>query len=323
MSRYKYKARNSGGALVQGEIESSSSRQLSLDLSQKGLVLVSAEEKSTLFDFSGVLPEFSKVKLKDLSIVFRQLSVVVSAGVPLFEALTALEEQASNSNLKKILFIIRSDIESGSSFSAALKKHASIFSPTVVAMVEAGEKSGTLGEVLTRISVSLEKESQFESKVKASLRYPMIVFTVLICAFFLSVFFIIPRFSSVFAALKSDLPLPTKILLWISSFSSKYWLIIIVSVIAAAFVIRRYLKTKRGKMVFDTVVLKLPVFGGLATKLSLSRFFRMFSDLLESGIPASSALELTADTTGNSAISEQISGVKIEVMEVITIYLAI
>ena len=315
MSRFKYKARNSGGVLVAGELESSSSRQLSLDLSQKGLILVSSEEKSTLFDLSGILLELSKIKLRDLSIVFRQLSVVVSAGVPLFEALTALEEQTSNSNLKKVLFIIRSDIESGSSFSAALKKHSSIFSPTVVAMVEAGEKSGTLGEVLTRISVSLEKESQFESKVKASLRYPTIVLTVLICAFLLAIFFIIPRFSAVFVSLKSDLPLPTKILLGISSFSSRYWLVIIIGAVAATFAARWYLRTKRGKLQFDTIVLRLPVFGDLATKLSLSRFFRMFSDLLESGVPASTALELTADTTGNSAISGQISSVKKEVME--------
>jgi len=314
LSRYKYRARNRDGAPVEGEIEASSSHQVSSLLDLKGLILVSAEEKPALLDLSSILLELNKVKLRDLSIVFRQLSVVVAAGVPLFESLSVLEEQTAGSSMKRIISMIKSDIESGSSFSASLKKHPSVFSSTVVAMVEAGEKSGTLGEVLMRISSALERENQFETKVKSALRYPVIVLTVLVIAFILAVFFIIPRFSSVFAGLKTELPLPTKILLLISSFASKYWFIVLVGIFITALILGRYLKTKKGKKFFDSMVLKLPVIGDLAAKLSLARFFRMLSDLLQSGIPASLALELTAETTGNAAISEKISTVKEEVL---------
>ncbi len=314
MSRYKYRARNRDGAPVEGEIEASSSHQVSSLLDLKGLILVSAEEKPALLDLSSILLELNKVKLRDLSIVFRQLSVVVAAGVPLFESLSVLEEQTAGSSMKRIISMIKSDIESGSSFSASLRKHPSVFSATVVAMVEAGEKSGTLGEVLMRISSTLEKENQFETKVKSALRYPVIVLTVLVVAFILAVFFIIPRFSSVFAGLKTELPLPTKILLLISSFASKYWFIVLVGIFITALILGRYLKTKKGKKFFDSMVLKLPVIGDLAAKLSLARFFRMLSDLLQSGIPASLALELTAETTGNAAISEKIAMVKDDVM---------
>ena len=314
MSRYKYRARNQDGGPVEGELEASSPRQVSLLLAQKGLILVSAEEKPVLFDLSSLLLELNKVKLRDLSIVFRQLSVVVAAGVPLFESLTVLEEQTANGSMKRIISMIKSEIEAGSSFSASLRKHPSVFSATVVAMVEAGEKSGTLGEVLMRISAALEKENQFETKVKSALRYPMIVLTVLVAAFFVSVFFIIPRFSSVFAGLKTELPLPTKILLSVSVFASKYWLLVAIGTVAAVLLAGRYLKTRQGKMLFDSVLLRLPVVGDLTAKLSLARFFRMFSDLLQSGIPASMALELTSETTGNAAISERIAMVKDEVI---------
>jgi len=127
LSRYKYRARNRDGAPVEGEIEASSSHQVSSLLDLKGLILVSAEEKPALLDLSSILLELNKVKLRDLSIVFRQLSVVVAAGVPLFESLSVLEEQTAGSSMKRIISMIKSDIESGSSFSASLKKHPSVF----------------------------------------------------------------------------------------------------------------------------------------------------------------------------------------------------
>lgn len=315
MSRFKYKARGSSGQLLEGEEEALSSSDLSKRLISKNLTPVHIERKESGLDLGAVFLEVKKVKIRDLSIFFRQLSVVISAGVPLFEGLISIEEEASNPAMKKIITGIKNEIEAGGSFSSALSKAPSVFSRPLVAMVEAGERGGVLGEVLKRISASLEKENQFHSKIKSALRYPMIVITTLIIAFIISVVFIIPRFSAMFTTFKADLPLPTRFLMSINFLIINYWWAALICIAAAYYIFMRFIRSPYGGEMFDRFILRLPVFGALYTKLSLSRFFTMFADLLDSGVPLATALDLTARTSDNKAIAKIIIDLRQKVME--------
>lgn len=315
MSRFKYKARGSTGQLLEGEEEALSSSDLSKKLISKNLIPVHIERKESGLDLGSVFLEVKKVKIRDLSIFFRQLSVVISAGVPLFEGLMSIEEEASNPAMKKIITGIKNEIEAGGSFSTALSKAPAVFSRPLIAMVEAGERGGVLGEVLKRISSSLEKENQFRSKIRSSLRYPLIVITTLIIAFIISVVFIIPRFSAMFTTFKSELPLPTRFLMGINFLVINYWWAALIFIVIGYYVFMRFIRSPYGGEVFDRFILRLPVFGVLYTKLSLSRFFTMFADLLDSGVPLATALELTARTSDNKAIAKIIMDLRQKVME--------
>ncbi len=315
LSNFKYKARNSSGDLIEGIVDLPTEIEAMQDIISRDLIPVSIEKEDAVTNLANVFLERRRVKIRDLSIFFKQLSVIVTAGVPLFEGLIAIEEQTSNQNLKRIIGIIRKDIEGGNSFSQSLAKYPDIFSKIIVAMVEAGEKGGVLGDILSRLSAYTEKEYNFQQKIKASLRYPMIVITVLLVAFIITVVFIIPKFSKMFRAMGSDLPLPTKILVWISNFVQSYWYIILVAVIAGGWGLSKYFKTPDGKARLDAVVLKIPVFGPLVKKLSLSRFFSMFSNLLTSGVPIVACIELTGRASNNTVIMDAISTIKNSVME--------
>jgi len=315
LSKFKYKARNNAGQLIQGEIEAPSQYEVTQDLTQKGLTPIVIEDKPLFLDLSNFVFETGhRISTRELSILFRQLAAVISAGIPFFEALSSVESQISDKKLQKVLLWIKKDIESGSTFSQALAQHPRVFSPLIVALVEVGEKGGVLDEVLKRISAYLEKESQFQNKIKAALRYPIMVISVLAAAFVFSILLIIPRFQSLFGAYDTALPLPTRILLGINFTLTHYWWLILILGAVSFFVLRSYLNSTVGRKQWDGLKLKLPVWGPLLSKIAISRFFRMLTAMISSGIPIVESLEVTEKTADNVIISEDIDKIRQEVV---------
>ncbi|OGC21605.1 hypothetical protein A2310_02265 [candidate division WOR-1 bacterium RIFOXYB2_FULL_37_13] len=310
MSKFKFKARKETGELIEGEIESSSFETLKYDFSAKGYTPVFIEKK-----FEGIsIPKLwvfkERAEAKEVSIFFRQLSSMFSAGVPLFESLTLVQEQIGSPFLKKIVKDLSREIEFGSTFSQALSKHPFVFSRLVVVMVEAAENGGILGEVLKRISWQMEKDIKLQLKIKGALRYPVMVVIALIIAFVFAVTFIIPKFTAVFRAAGGALPLPTRILIWLNFFVINYWGAVLTGGIILFVGGRMYCNTPFGMKKIDTLKLKLPILGSLVLKLSLSRFFRMLSSMISSGIPLTRGLEVASEVSNNVFLSENIISIK-------------
>lgn len=314
MSRYLYKARKADGSQVEDELEALSRKEALHQLSLKGLTPISLEDKGVLPDLSIFFTGLNRVKLRDLAVFFRQLSSIFSAGVPLFESLLAIEDQIGSGVLKKIVHTLLIDIEGGKTFSQALASHPRVFSRLVVTMVEAGERGGVLGDVLAKISQYLEKEGQLQQKIGGALRYPIMVLTALGLAFVFAIAFIIPKFNAIFSAFKTDLPLPTRILLGMNYVITQYWLTVILAGIGLYALFRFYLRQPWGKKQWDGMLLKAPVLGLVLTKLSLSRFFRMLSAMISSGIPLIYGLEVTANTADNAVIAEAIMNIRLQIM---------
>jgi type II secretory pathway component PulF len=245
---------------------------------------------------------------------FRQLSALFSAGVPLFESLTALEEQFNKEKIKDVIIKVREDVAGGETFSGALSKHPQVFSSLTVAMVGAGEKAGAMDDVLKKISLFLEKEAKLKMKLIGAFRYPMVLLGFLFLAGAFAVTFIIPKFKSIFSAFKTDLPLPTKILLWLNQALTVYWWLIIIVALALYFAFKYYRRTISGRRNIDLLFLKLPVFGLLITKISLARFFSMLSAMISSGISIVNGLEITADTADNAVIADAVLNIREKVV---------
>ncbi|MFH1386500.1 MAG: type II secretion system F family protein [bacterium] len=314
MSRFIYKARKETGELIDGEIEAMNAEEADRLLASRGFTPVKIEDKGMILNLNDLLAEFSKVKSRDLSVFFRQLSSIFSAGVPLYESLIALENQVSSGNLKNIVKALILDVEAGSTFSQALAMHPLVFSKLIVTMVEAGERGGVLGDVLGRISIYLEKEGVLEQKIKSALRYPTMVITSLGLAFIFTVAFIIPKFNATFASFKTQLPLPTRILLGLNFIFTHYWYLLIGGFILAYAVFKMLVRQPAGRMKWDKLLLNLPGLGAVIVKISLSRFFRMLSSMISSGIPLIYSLEVTAGTADNSMIGKTILEIRDQIM---------
>ena len=245
-----------------------------------------------------------KIVMRDIIDFTRQLVTLLKAGVPILSSLETLAGQADNPAMTEILVQVSSDISSGMDLSAALGRHPKAFSELYVNAVKAGEAGGVLDEVLTRLSVVMRRDDEVRKSVKAALRYPMIVTTGMAVAFVIMVTVVVPKFAKIFAQVGMDLPLPTKLLIFIANFMQHYWYILIISVGAIIVVVRRYLATESGQRQFDALILKIPIFGPLVLKTAMTRFTSMFETLSRSGLPILQIFRIVSNTIGNKVIGE-------------------
>jgi type II secretory pathway component PulF len=230
----------------------------------------------------------------------------MSAGIPFIQSLTTIERQTENQRLKKTITDIRRDVEAGASFSEALAKYPAIFSKLYVSMIQAGETAGILDEILDRLALLAEHEAETRARVKAAVRYPMIVVVAICLAFAFLVTFVIPKFAEVFARFKTELPLPTRVLLGINYVVQHYWYLIILALGLLVWGVLWYLGTPEGRWQWDKLKLKLPVFGLLFQKVALSRFARMFGALQKSGISMMLTLEIASEIVGNVVLARAV-----------------
>ena len=308
MAKFTYKARDEKGALITGVMDGENKKAIYTQLDTMGFFPISAseEKKGASSSINTGFAIFNKVKYDDLIFFTRQLQTVVRAGIPLISGLKALEEQTSNPRLKEAIKNTYQDIDRGQSFSDALAKHKNVFPEIYVSMIRAGEVSGSLEEVFERLSGVLEFQMKTKEMLKSAMRYPMFVISTLVGAFVVLIKFVVPKFADVFKSAKTELPLPTKILLLISDIAQEYTLPVIVLFIAAVAAFIFYKRTKQGALNIDRLKLKIPIIGPIVLKICMNRFAFMLENLVRAGLPIVQTLAIVSKTVGNEYIAQKI-----------------
>jgi MSHA biogenesis protein MshG len=308
MNKFAYRARDVRGALVRGVMEGDSREVVLSQLDSLGLVPVRVTEQQEIMRSSGrILLKFTRVKFDDLIFFTRQLQTVIRSGIPLLAGLEALEEQTSSRPLKLAIGDVRRDIDKGQRLSDALGRHKKIFPEVYVSMVRAGEIGGSLEEVLERLSSLLEFQMKTKEMLKAAIRYPIFVISTLIIAFIVLIVFVIPRFAGFFKSLKAELPLPTRIMLFISEIVEGYGLFLLLGAVAIAVLVGIALRSERGALLFDRFKLKIPLMGPIVLKICMSRFAAMLENLVKVGVPIVKSLEIVTKTIGNRYIGAKVA----------------
>lgn len=304
MPKYKYIAKNKDAKDIAGELTAPNREKVLEILRKEELIPISIEEIKR-----GISISFGKkkrIKLDALAIFSRQLATMVEAGIPVVGALDALAQQMENKTLQEVVGKVRDDVEGGSGFSQALSRHPHIFSKLYVNMVKAGESSGMLDEILTRLATYLEKINSLQRKVKSSLVYPAVVVFIAISITIFLLVKVVPTFKGIFDILGGELPLSTLILLAISDFLRKNFILGMVGMVLFIFIILRYIKTEKGRYQFDAFLLKMPIFGPLFRKFSISKFSRTLSTLVRSGVPILVSMDIVGKTCGNKVLEKAI-----------------
>jgi type IV pilus assembly protein PilC len=309
MPKFLYIATNDSNKSVNGTIEAQDRGAVISALTKQGLHPISVKEQSTKAASRGVsfFKGGSRVKSDDLVMFTRQLSAMVSAGVPLLRALNSLQQHSESEGLKKVLNGVISDVQGGSALADALAKSPNIFSDVYVNMVRAGEAAGILDEILKRLAVQQEKNSTIRKKVKSAMTYPMVLVGITVLAFFGLMIFVIPQIGKIVTDLggpDAKLPALTLAMLGISGFMTSYWYILFPALGGGIFVLLRYIKTPRGKSQLHHVVLKIPGLKTIIMKVSIARFARTFSALMGAGVAVLEALDVTSRAVGNIVYEE-------------------
>jgi type II secretory pathway component PulF len=307
MGRFSYKARDEKGSLVTGMIEGDNRRAAYVQIDALGLFPVAVSEtKEQSFSFENVFASLRPARYDDIIFFTRQLQTVIRAGIPMISGLRALEEQTSNVRLKTAIKEMVQDIDKGSSLSDALTRQRKLFPELYTSMVKAGEIGGSLEEVLERLATLLEFQLKTKEMLKSAVRYPIFVITTLVIAFLVLINFVVPRFAVLFRGAKMELPLPTRMLLFVNDIFQNYavYLAIIVFVLIGTFFL--YKRTKPGTLAIDRMKLKAPLIGPIILKICMSRFANMFENLIKVGIPVVRTLEVVSRTVGNEYIAQKI-----------------
>lgn len=242
------------------------------------------------------------VKLDDLVVFSRQMATLVGAGIPLIQALDILAEQVEKTKFRNVLRDMHHEVQGGKSFSDSMEKHHKIFSALFINMVRAGEQSGSLEEILDRVATYLEKTSALQKKVKSAMMYPISVTVVAFLITFGMMTFVIPKFAEIFEGLNAKLPAPTQILINMSRFMSAYWYLVIGGLVGGLFLFFQAIKTPKGRLWWDSLKLKMIIFGPIFLKVAVSKFSRTLATLVRSGVPILSSLEIVSKTSGNNRL---------------------
>jgi type IV pilus assembly protein PilC len=308
MPDYKYQGTSRSGGSVSGVMTASNKSELASLLKRQQITATKMTEKGKEFS----IPTFGGgVKTKELAIFTRQFSVMIDAGLPLVQCLEILASQQENKVFQKVLTATRGQVEGGATLSAAMRSSPKVFDSLYVNMVEAGETGGIIDTILQRLSTYIEKNVKLQRAVKSALVYPVGVLTVAGGVITLLLWKVVPIFATLFAGLGVDLPLPTKIVIALSNFIGSYFgLVILAGVIGGIFGLKVWYQTPQGRMVLDTIVLKLPVIGPLMRKIAVARFTRTLGTLISSGVPILEGLDITAKTAGNAVVEQALQKVR-------------
>ncbi len=309
MALYVYRGRTAAGA-VAGEIEAADRMAALGMLRARGIVTTSIQERraaapASTFSFS-LKRGGGKAKDKHLAVYTRQFSTMIDAGLPIAQCLSILAEQSESKPLREVTTQVARDVEGGAALADSFRKFPRTFDDLFVNMIQAGESGGVLDVVLQRLATYIEKAAALKRKVKSAMVYPATIITVAILVIIFMMTFVIPTFASMFKNLGADLPLPTRIVLWMSDFTRRYILLILAGMVAFAFAVRKYYKTDRGSQIIDAMMLKVPVIGKLIQKVAVARFTRTLGTLISSGVPILEGLRITARTAGNRVVEKAV-----------------
>ena len=309
MGYFAYKARNSGGELVQGVLESPDSGAAASQLFSLGIMPVEITPTAApAAPGEGALDQLFKEKVTqlDLMLFSRQMYTLLKAGVPIMRALAGLQESTTNKTFKKVVQDIRESLDAGRELSPSLARQPGIFTPFYVSMVRVGEMTGQLEEVFLRMFHHLEFEKFMRERVKSATRYPSFVIATMGVAIVIINLFVIPAFAKVYKGFNAELPLMTQILIGFSNFMVAWWPAMLVGLVGVVVGFRWWVGTPAGKLKWDEVKLRFPVAGKIILKATLARFARSFALASSSGVPVVQALSTVAQTVDNDFIARKI-----------------
>ncbi|MDA8380043.1 MAG: type II secretion system F family protein [Actinomycetota bacterium] len=313
---FDYKVRDKSGNMIEGELEGESLPLVAGRLREMGYLPITITPRKGGGGL-GLRREIripgitNRIKLKDVAVATRQLATMIDSGLTVVRALGVLAEQTENAELGRILNLVRRDLDAGSTLANALARHPKVFSPMYVTMVAAGEAGGNLEIVLQGLAQTLENQVVLNRKVRSAMTYPAVVVTVMILIFGAILIFIVPIFKNLFATLGGQLPAPTRVVIGISHAVTSLWALLILAVIVAIVVgFRKWINTDGGRIRWDRLKLKPPVFGPLAHKVALARFAATLSSLIGAGVPILESLDIVTATSGNKTIGDAIQHAK-------------
>jgi type IV pilus assembly protein PilC len=303
MNIYKYTAKDEAGKNLKGKVEARDEKQAIDILRARKLVIVALQATSQGSMFSN----FSqRVSGDDIVQFTQQLSTMLNSGLPLTDALEMLRMQ-SRAVMSKVLGDIQSDVQGGMSLAEAMGRHKEVFSGVYVALVRAGEASGKLDEILSRLAENEEKQREFRAKVKGAMIYPIIIFIAMFLVMLVIMIFVVPQLTSIYDSFDAELPFATQILIGISNLVRNWWWVLIGAAAGATIFFRQWHRTPDGKKQIDAMVLRIPVFGTLRVQIIMAEFARTLSLLVKAGISILDALSIVSETVGNSIYREAIT----------------
>jgi len=304
MPTYAWKGKNRYGDQVGGERIAASTEELTRALQKDQITVTSIAPVKKGFQIPFLKRE--KVRLKELAVYSRQLSVLIDAELPLIQSLSILEEQQKNKYFKTVIRTIKEDVEAGSTLNQAKRKHPKVFDDLYCNLVASGEQSGSLDVMLRRLAEYIERTVKLRGQVRQAMIYPVaiLMFAVVVSIFLL--WKVIPVFASIFRDLGAELPLLTAVIIKLSHFVQNYILFIFLGLIGLFFAFRYYRNTTQGRWTTDRLTLKIPLFGSLLYKVAMTRVTRTLSTLISGGVPMLEALKITSSTAGNVLIEKEI-----------------
>ncbi len=304
MPIYEWKGKNRFGDVVKGERIANSRDELIATLQKEQIAVISVAAKHR--GISVPFLQREKVRLKELAVLARQLSVLIDAELPLIQSLSLLAEQSKNQYFRRVITEVKEDVEAGSTLHQALRKHPKVFDDLFCNMIASGEQSGSLDIMLRRLAEYIEKIVKLRSQVRQAMIYPsaIVSFAILVAVFLL--WKVIPVFAGIFIELGAELPTLTAVIINISRFVQKFILIIFGACVVGFGIFRYWKRTPQGKWIWDRFLLRLPLFGSLLNKVAVSRMTRTLSTLIAGGVPMLESLKITSTTSGNALIEKQI-----------------
>ncbi len=307
MATFAYVGRTRTGSVQKGQLSAASRDEAVAQLRKKSIVVTSLQEKAKgglgSFSFGGGVTD------KDIVVFTRQFSTMITAGLPLIQCLDILATQAENPVLGKTVGEVKVDVEGGSTFADALKRHPKVFDELYVNMVHAGEIGGLLDTIMNRLAKHIEKAMKLKAQIKSAMFYPAAILLVAVAVITVLMIWVIPVFAKMFAEMsggKASLPGPTQIVIDLSNFMQANWYLLLGGAIALFQGTKYYYKTPAGRVTIDATLLRTPVFGDLIRKASVAKFTRTLGTLISSGVPIMDGLAITAKTAGNKIVEQAI-----------------
>ena len=306
MEVYVWEGRTRKGTIERGEMEAANEASVRSQLRRQQIMAIKIQTKpKDVFQSLSFLKRRG-VKEKEIVVFTRQFATMIDAGLPLVQCLEILSSQQTNKTFKEILLKVKGDVEAGSTFAEALKKHPRVFNELFCNLVAAGEAGGILDTILNRLATYIEKTMNLKKKIKGAMVYPSVVLVVALGVVVLLLTFVIPIFQKMFTDMGATLPPFTQLIINLSEFLRHFWPLIAFLLFGLALVFRYYYKTEKGREVVDGNILKLPIFGSLIKKVAIAKFTRTLGTMLSSGVPILEGLEIVARTSGNRVIEKAV-----------------
>jgi MSHA biogenesis protein MshG len=311
LATFEYTTRSSSGKPVKGTIEAASQEAVAERLIARGVYPVSIKEtvkQTSILELDiGKLLQSKKIKLQDLVMFSRQMYSLTKAGIPLTRAINGLLETTKSQTLKETLEAVYSDLNSGNNLASSFSKHPRVFSSLYISLIHVGENSGRLEESFQQIANYLELEQKTKERIKSATRYPLFVSLAIIAAVVIINLFVVPQFAKLFSSFGAgELPLATRILMSTSEFFVNYWVVLLIVASLGIYSFNSFIKTDKGRLWWDRVKLRIPIFGDIIYRALLARFARTFAMMSRSGVPLINSLNIVADVVDNVWVAEHI-----------------